>query len=312
MPGRRAGQGRIDAVQIAVLGPLEVRADAGQPVEVGGARLRRLLILLALEPGRVVTTSRLVDGVWEDDRPAGAANARRFERLAAAGRARLPVDPAGAAATLREALALWRGPALADVADADFARARVARLTELRLTAIEDRVEADLRLGAGPSLVPELQELVAAHPLREPPIGQLMRALRAAGRPSAALSVFEQARGRLADQLGADPSPGLTTLHMAVLRGEPDSAHPDPRRRPDGAAGPAGSLPAPGAAQPGAAGRTTTGPSTTGPSTTGPSTTGPSTTGPSTTGPSTTGPSTTGPSTTGPGAQGPTTNGAGP
>ena len=317
MPGRRAGQGRIDAVQIAVLGPLEVRADAGQPVEVGGARLRRLLILLALEPGRVVTTSRLVDGVWEDDRPAGAANAlqalvsrlrraipeivlesrpagyrlvvepdavdaRRFERLAAAGRARLPVDPAGAAATLREALALWRGPALADVADADFARARVARLTELRLTAIEDRVEADLRLGAGPSLVPELQELVAAHPLREPPIGQLMRALRAAGRPSAALSVFEQARGRLADQLGADPSPGLTTLHMAVLRGEPDSAHPDPRRRPDGAAGPAGSLPAPGAAQPGAAGRTTTGPSTTGPST------------------------------TGPGAQGPTTNGAGP
>src|SRR6266496_3874834 len=125
MPGRRAGQGRIDAVQIAVLGPLEVRADAGQPVEVGGARLRRLLILLALEPGRVVTTSRLVDGVWEDDRPAGAAN--------------------------------------------------------------------------------ELQELVAAHPLREPPIGQLMRALRAAGRPSAALSVFEQARGRLADQLGADP-----------------------------------------------------------------------------------------------------------
>ena len=327
MPGRRAGQGRIDAVQIAVLGPLEVRADAGQPVEVGGARLRRLLILLALEPGRVVTTSRLVDGVWEDDRPAGAANAlqalvsrlrraipeivlesrpagyrlvvepdavdaRRFERLAAAGRARLPVDPAGAAATLREALALWRGPALADVADADFARARVARLTELRLTAIEDRVEADLRLGAGPSLVPELQELVAAHPLREPLIGQLMRALRAAGRPSAALSVFEQARGRLADQLGADPSPGLTTLHMAVLRGEPDSAHPDPRRRPDGAAGPAGSLPAPGAAQPGAAGRTTTGPSTTGPSTTGPSTTGPST--------------------TGPGAQGPTTNGAGP
>src|SRR6266536_695430 len=327
MPGRRAGQGRIDAVQIAVLGPLEVRADAGQPVEVGGARLRRLLILLALEPGRVVTTSRLVDGVWEDDRPAGAANAlqalvsrlrraipeivlesrpagyrlvvepdavdaRRFERLAAAGRARLPVDPAGAAATLREALALWRGPALADVADADFARARVARLTELRLTAIEDRVEADLRLGAGPSLVPELPELVAAHPLREPLIGQLMRALRAAGRPSAALSVFEQARGRLADQLGADPSPGLTTLHMAVLRGEPDSAHPDPRRRADGAAGPAGSLPAPGAAQPGAAGRTTTGPSTTGPSTTGPSTTGPST--------------------TGPGAQGPTTNGAGP
>jgi predicted ATPase/DNA-binding SARP family transcriptional activator len=243
-------------VQIALLGPLEVRADTGAPVEVGGARLRTLLILLALDPGRVVPTSRLVDRLWEDGRPAGAANAlqalvsrlrrtvpdirvesrpvgyrlvlepdevdaRRFERLAAAGRRRLPDDPAAAAGTLREALGLWRGPALADVAGAEFARAPVARLTELRLAAIEDRVEADLRLGAGPSLAAELEELVAAHPLREPLIGQLMRALHAAGQPSAALTAYEQARGRLADQLGVDPSAALTALHLALLRGEP-------------------------------------------------------------------------------------------
>jgi len=272
-----------------VLGPLEVRADAGEPVEVGGTRLRTLLILLALEPGRVVTTSRLIDGVWADERPAGAANAlqalvsrlrravpdivvesrpagyrlvtagdevdaRRFERLAAAGRSRLREDPAGAAATLREALGLWRGPALADVAGAEFARARAARLTELRLTATEDRVEADLGLGAGPSLVPELEELVAAHPLREPLIGQLMRALCASGRPSAALTVFEQARGRFAEQLGADPSPDLTALHTAVLRGEPVVAGVPAHRRdgrgairpqPAPAGGPGAARPAP-------------------------------------------------------------------
>jgi predicted ATPase/DNA-binding SARP family transcriptional activator len=242
-------------VQIALLGPLEVRAGPGRPVEVAGARLRRLLILLALEPGRVVTASRLVDGLWGDEPPAAAANALqalvsrlrraapelpvesrpagyrlaiapddvdvpRFERLAAAGRAQLRDDPAGAAATLRAALALWRGPALADVADAEFARAPIARLTELWLTSTEYRIAAELRLGAGPSLVAELTELVAGHPLREPLIGGLMRALAAAGRPSAALSAYEQARGRLAAQLGVDPSPELAGLHLALLRGE--------------------------------------------------------------------------------------------
>ncbi len=171
-----------------MLGPLTVWADERTPVEVTGARLRTLLILLALDPGRVVTMGRLVDGVWGEGPPAEAANALqalvsrlrrtgltiesrptgyqlavapddvdrcRFERLAAAGRATLATDPAAAAATLRETLALWRGPALADAATAAFAQAPVARLTELRLAAIGDRVEADLHTDS--DLVAELE-----------------------------------------------------------------------------------------------------------------------------------------------------------
>jgi predicted ATPase/DNA-binding SARP family transcriptional activator len=256
------------AVQIGMLGPLEVRTDSGDPLEVGGARLRALLILLALEAGRVVTTSRLVDALWDEDQvPAAASNAlqalvsrlrralpgitvalrpagyrlevapdavdlHRFERLATAGRAELPHDPAAAAATLREALALWRGPALADVAEERFARATVARLDELRLTALQDRVEAELRLGPNPSLVAELEALVVAHPLREPLVGLLMRVLHALGQRGAALVAYGQARARLADQLGTDPSAELVALHTNLLR---DSG---PGSRPDGAAGP--------------------------------------------------------------------------
>jgi predicted ATPase/DNA-binding SARP family transcriptional activator len=243
-------------VQIGVLGPLEVRTDAGAVLDVGGARLRALLIRLALDAGRVVTTRQLVDGLWGDDQPAAAGNAlqalvsrlrralpavvveshpagyrlvldpdavdaHRFARLAAAGHQRLATDPAAAAATLCEALALWRGPALADVADAEFARATIARLDEQRLAARQDRVEADLRRDAGPGLVAELEELVAAYPLREPLVGQLMRALAAAGRPNDALAVYEQARTRLADELGTDPSPELAALHLDLLRAEP-------------------------------------------------------------------------------------------
>src|SRR2546429_4698122 len=169
-----------------MLGPLEVRDDADTVVEVGGARLRALLILLALDPGRVVPATRLIDALWEDQVPAGATNAlqalvsrlrravpgiavtprpagyqldldpdavdvRRFERLAARGRAQLRHDPAAAVATLRSALELWRGPALADVAEAPFAREPVARLDELRLAAIPDRIEAEPRPRTGES-----------------------------------------------------------------------------------------------------------------------------------------------------------------
>ncbi len=238
-----------------MLGPLEVRTGAGPPVPVGGALLRTLLILLALEPGQVVPTSRLVDGLWEERVPSGAGNALqalvsrlrravpelvvtarpagyqldldpgdtdigRFERLAAAGHARLRDDPAAAAAILTEALALWRGPALADVADAGFARAPIARLDELRLTALQDRIDADLLLGPPASLIAELEGLVAAHPLREPLVARLMRALSGAGRPGAALAAYEQARARLADQLGADPSAELAALHLEILRAD--------------------------------------------------------------------------------------------
>jgi pentatricopeptide repeat protein len=173
---------------------------------------------------------RALPGVEVESHPAGyrlviepdAVDVARFERLVAAGRSALPGDAAAAARILREALDLWRGPALLDVAGADFFRAPVARLAELRMVALEDRIEADLRLGRGGELTTELTSLVAEHPLRERLVGALMRALCAAGRPAEALAVYERAREALADELGADPSPELSALHTAVLRGEVD------------------------------------------------------------------------------------------
>jgi predicted ATPase/DNA-binding SARP family transcriptional activator len=242
-------------LRIALLGPLEVRAGPGLPVvEVAGPRLRRLLLRLALDPGRVVTTGQLVDAVWDQDPPAGAANAlqalvsrlrrvlpdavesspagyrlavpteavdaNRFEALALAGRERLGADPGRARELLGEALDLWRGPALADAATAAFAGPAVARLEDLRLRALEDRVEADLAAGAGDRLVAELEELVAANPLRERLSGQLLRALAMAGRQADALGAYERLRARLAEELGIDPSPELQALHVAALRGQ--------------------------------------------------------------------------------------------
>ncbi|MEV5748719.1 BTAD domain-containing putative transcriptional regulator [Actinoallomurus sp. NPDC052308] len=240
-------------MRISLLGPLEVTDDGGRPVEVGGVRLRTLLILLALEAPRVLTADRLVAGVWDGDPPAGAPNAlqslisrlrrtlppgaidsrpagyrlvveedvvdlRRFDRLIAHGRRLLQDDPARAADALAEALSLWRGTPLADVTDTGFARGHVARLTEQRLAAIEDHAEALLLLGrADPA---ELEALVAAHPLRERLRGQYMRALCAAGRQADALASFEDARRTLAEELGVDPSPELRAVHLAVLRGD--------------------------------------------------------------------------------------------
>jgi predicted ATPase/DNA-binding SARP family transcriptional activator len=244
------------SVRIGVLGPLEVRDAGGQPLPVGGSRLRSLLIRLAITDGRPVPVDRLAADLWPGDGPADAANAvqalvsrlrgvagkeivthgpagyrltipagdvdmRAFEGIVAAARARLADgDHASAAGLLREGLCLWRGPALADVADAAFAAGTIARLSELRLAATEDRIEADLALGRGAELVPELEELAAEHPLRERLRGQLMRALYAAGRQADALQGFEETRRRLAAELGADPSPGLSAVHLAILRGE--------------------------------------------------------------------------------------------
>jgi predicted ATPase/DNA-binding SARP family transcriptional activator len=240
-------------VRIAVLGALEVLDDDGVPVEVAGARLRTLLILLVMAGGGGTGTDRLVDGSWGERPPAGAVNAlqalvsrlrrtlpgaviearpagyrmvvepdtvdvTRFEQLVERGRAALADDPATASVTLRAALELWRGPALADAAGASFTAAAVARLDELRLSAIEGRIEADLRLGRGAQLVTELSALVAEHPLRERLVGALMRALTAAGRPAEALTVFERAKAVLAGELGTDPSPELSAVHLSVLR----------------------------------------------------------------------------------------------
>ncbi|MFF0726871.1 BTAD domain-containing putative transcriptional regulator [Streptomyces sp. NPDC004134] len=248
-------------MRIGVLGPLEV-AVGGVPVEIAGGRLRALLVRLALDPGRYVGTALLADGLWGDDAPADPGNALqslvsrlrralgradvlaygpagyrlalppeavdavRFERRAHAGREALAAgDAAAARRLLEEALALWRGPALADVADAPFAAAPAHRLEELRLEATEDRIEAGLA-DAGPAgarpgaAVPELEALTVAHPLRERPRALLMRALYAAGRQPEALGAYEEYRALLAEELGADPSEGLRELHVAVLRGE--------------------------------------------------------------------------------------------
>jgi predicted ATPase/DNA-binding SARP family transcriptional activator len=242
-----------------MLGPLEVQAGSGELLEVGGARLRTLLIMLALRPGQLVPASQLIDGLWADQTPSGAPNALqalvsrlrralpeaviesrpagyqltldpadtdivRFERLAAAGQAQLRADPAAAAVTLREALNLWRGPALVEVAGTEFGEAIIARLDELKLAATEHRIDADLLTGVTEPLVAELEELVLTHPLREPLAARLMRALHAAGRGSAALEVYEQTRKRLADQLGADPSAELSALHLELLREPPEPA----------------------------------------------------------------------------------------
>ncbi len=228
-------------VQIRILGPFEVLADDGVPADVPGARLRALLIALALEPGRVVPRPTLVDWIWGDDPPADAPGAlqRLASRLRAAlpggviearaGGYRLTVHPDAVdavrferlvgAARPREALALWRGVAMEDVGpqDSDAFDAAVTRLEGLRLAAVEDRFDADV----GPGDVAELTDLVAAHPLRERLVAALMRALVAAGRDSEALLVFQRAREALADALGVDPSPELSALHGALLRGEP-------------------------------------------------------------------------------------------
>jgi predicted ATPase/DNA-binding SARP family transcriptional activator/tetratricopeptide (TPR) repeat protein len=252
-------------LRIGILGPLDVRVGFGEPVHVVGPRLRALLIRLAMEPDRVVLTGRLTDAVWDAEPPldatgalqslvsrlrrllpevieshaAGyrlaidpeAVDAVRFERLALEGREQLRRDPQRARELLGEALALWRGPALADVATARFAGAAVARLEELRLGAIEDRAEAELAGGAGDRLVAELDELVTANPLRERLSGLLMRALAGSGRQADALAVYERLRSRLAEELGIDPSEELRALHVRVLRGETGPA-PEPAAAP--------------------------------------------------------------------------------
>ena len=151
-----------------------------------------------------------------------AVDAHRFQRLAGEGRDALGAGgPERAAGLLRDALELWRGPALADVGEAPFAPAQAVRLEELRLGAVEDRIEADLTLGRHRGLVAELGEVVAVHPLRERLRGQLMRALYGSGRQSEALEAYEAARRELADSLGAGPGAELAAVHLAMLRGDP-------------------------------------------------------------------------------------------
>ncbi|PZG19969.1 AfsR/SARP family transcriptional regulator [Micromonospora craterilacus] len=251
-----------------VLGPVEVRSATGSPLPVGGPRLRALLAMLLLDAGQVITRDRLVAGLWGAKPPADATNAlqsqvsrlrralpdhgevrvqahpagyrlavaaedvdvHRFATLADAGRQALAAgDHPLAAAHLGAALRLWRGPALADIATAPFAAAQVTRLTEQRLTVVEDWAEAELHLGDPDHLLTALRDEVAAHPLRERLYVLLIRALHAVGRRAEALTVFEEVRRLLADELGTDPSADLRAVHLAVLRSDdgPTPGHPD-------------------------------------------------------------------------------------
>ncbi|MFD4195754.1 BTAD domain-containing putative transcriptional regulator [Amycolatopsis thermoflava] len=249
-------------MRVALLGPVRAQADDGTPIDIGGARLRMLLARLALDPGRAVSADTLIDDLWGAEPPTDGANAlqslvsrlrralggagtitsgsggytldadvdaHRFEELAARGRRELAAGRhREAAAVLGEALALWRGDALADVLDAPFAQAPVARLDELRIAAVEDRFEAELALGRHAEVLADLDAAGEAHPLRERLASLRMRALAASGRQADALAVFERTRSTLAEELGVDPSGELREAHLAVLRGEvaPPRAEP--------------------------------------------------------------------------------------
>jgi predicted ATPase/DNA-binding SARP family transcriptional activator len=249
-----------NALRIELLGPLQVRDETGRQVSVGGRQLRILFCLLALNAGRVVPSGSIAGQIWPDDPPGNPGNALQtlisrlraelrlagfgtvieshpsgyrlavrpeavdafaFEAMAAQGRRALAAgDEQRAARILRDALLSWRGEALADAAGYDFADMAAARLTELRASAQADRIEADLALGEGASLVGELRGLVSADPLAERPRSLLMRALAAAGRQAEALTVYSEGRALLADQLGLDPSGQLEEVYLRILRGQ--------------------------------------------------------------------------------------------
>jgi DNA-binding SARP family transcriptional activator len=238
-------------MEFRILGPLEVLRD-GRPLSLGGASQRALLALLLLHANEVVSSDRLMDELWTGEPPASGVTALqvrmsqlrkalgveaerietkppgyrlriRPEELDLARVSRLleqadHADPASAAEQLREALALWRGPPLADFAYAAFAQAAIGRIEELRVSALERRIDADLVLGRHAELVGELEELVAQHPLRERLRGQWMLALYRSDRQAEALGAYQSTRRALLDRLGIEPSPALQELEQAILR----------------------------------------------------------------------------------------------
>jgi predicted ATPase/DNA-binding SARP family transcriptional activator len=241
----------MSIMRFGILGSVEAWDGEGNSIAVGGPRVRSLLALLLLNAGKVVPAETLIDGLYGEEPPANAANALQSQvsrlRRGLGGVAEVELLPAGyrlvvdpdevdahrferlvreagqeperKATALREALALWRGPALADVPEAEN---QAVRYEELRVSAIEDRAEADLSLGRHRELVAELQTLVDAYPLRERPRGLLMRALYGSGRQAEALEAYEEARRMLSDELGTDPSAELSAVHLAILRAEPE------------------------------------------------------------------------------------------
>ena len=256
-------------IEFRILGSLEV-VEGDRPLALGSPKQRALLAVLLLHRGEPVSSDRLIDALWGEQAPAsaikivqgyvsnlrkvlgdgllvtqgrgyllraepGQADLDRFESLVATGRRALQDgDAAGAAALLREGLALWRGPPLADFEYESFAQSEIAKLEESRLAAVEERIDAELALGEHARLVAELEALVHEHALRERFIGQLMLALYRSGRQADALESYRVARGRLVEELGLEPGRELQELERAILAQDPAlepsarDAHRDP------------------------------------------------------------------------------------
>ena len=245
-------------MEFRILGPLEVRSD-GRMLALGGAKQRALLAILLLNANEVVSSDRLIDELWGEEPPDTAVKGlqgyvsglrkaldradviltrppgyviqvepeqldlERFERLRASAREALAAgDPERASTTLREALALWRGAPLADVAYESFAQNEIGRLEGLRLATLEERIEADLALGLHADVVAELESLIRDHPLREPLRAHLMLALYRSGRQAEALEAYRQSRHVLVEQLGIEPGRELRELHDSILRQDPE------------------------------------------------------------------------------------------
>jgi len=239
-------------LEFRILGPVEV-TDDGAPLQLGGQKQRALLALLLLNPNRVVSTDRIMDALWGEQLPRTAATSlqnfvsqlrkllgsdvlvtkppgyqlrvaadqldlEKFVHLVEESRG----EPAAErTTTLRRALALWRGPPLADLGFEAFAQSEIARLEELRLAALEDRVEAELESGRHSDLIGELEAFADENPLRERLRSQLMLALYRSGRQAEALQIYHDTRRVLVDELGIEPSPTLQQLHGAILRQDP-------------------------------------------------------------------------------------------
>lgn len=239
-------------MEFRVLGPLEVEHD-GLALDVRGSKRRALLALLVLHANEVIRSDRLIEELWGEHPPANASAAlhshisrlrkdlggdvlvtkpwgyvlradpeaidvQRFERLLAEAR---PLAAGERRGKLTEALALWRGPALTDLGIEPAFEVETARLEDLRLSALEQRIDADLELGLHEALVPELEGLVGEHPLRKQLRGQLILALYRSGRQAEALETYRETRRVLVEELGIEPSSELRELERAILRQDP-------------------------------------------------------------------------------------------
>jgi DNA-binding SARP family transcriptional activator/tetratricopeptide (TPR) repeat protein len=243
-------------MQVRILGPLQLE-EGGRRIIIGGLRQRAVLASLVLHANEVVPSEQLLVDLWGEDAPPSAANAlqaaisrvrralptgrlitkapgyslwilpeeldvSQFEQLVFEGREALAAGAAAQAArTLSQALSLWQGPALADFRYEPFAQTEIARLEELHLTCLEERIEADLALGSASVLIAELRQLVAEHPVRERLRGQLMLALYRDGRQTEALEVYREFRIFLQEELGLDATPLLRELEASILRHDP-------------------------------------------------------------------------------------------